>query len=252
MDDLNRNTDVDTTRGTLGADANRTARVAADTRDVDNGAGDEIGEAVGGISGVLTGAALGSLGGPVGTVIGGIAGAVSGWWAGRAISEAAGQVTGEDEDYYRTHYEGSDRRLADRSYDDVRPAYQVGHIAARNPDYRDRGFEDVEPDLRHGWSADVSQTHGNWDDVRDYARTAYDRSRTSAFGMGAVAGSSTSSGADDTGERLADRAENTWDRTKDAARDAGHRAANAIDDMKDRVDGDPASRPGTDPTDRRF
>jgi len=28
------------------------------------------------------------------------------------------------------------------------------------------------------------------------------------------------------------------------------RTANALDDMKDRVDGNPASRPGVDPTDR--
>src|SRR5512132_519621 len=110
--------------------------------------GDEIGEAAGGISGVLAGAAIGSVGGPVGTIIGGIAGAVSGWWAGRAISEAASHVTHDDEDYFRRHYERSPSRLADRSYEDVRPAYQIGHLAARNPDYAERKFEDVETDLQ--------------------------------------------------------------------------------------------------------
>jgi hypothetical protein len=29
------------------------------------------------------------------------------------------------------------------------------------------------------------------------------------------------------------------------------KARNAVDDVKDRVDGNPASRPGLDPTDRR-
>ena len=180
--------------------------------------GDEIGEAVGGISGVLTGAALGSLGGPVGTIIGGIAGAVSGWWAGRAISDAASHATDEDDAYYRSHYTtsgtaGTSRtvdgrgvtptvsaaatRDADagighatgaasgmggvtRGYDDVRPAYQIGHLAGRNPDYAGRSFDDVEPDLQRGWTPEVSARYGAWHEVRDYARSAYDRSRGTA------------------------------------------------------------------------
>lgn len=176
--------------------------------------GDEVGEAVGGISGVLTGAALGSLGGPVGTIIGGIAGAVSGWWAGRAISDAASHATDEDETYYRSHYDtnrtsagmgssmdpgmstsatsgmvgstamgtatgaSSGMSGATRSYDDVRPAYQIGHLAGRNPDYQGRSFDEVESDLRRGWTPEVSARYGKWDEVRDYARSAYDRSRS--------------------------------------------------------------------------
>jgi hypothetical protein len=141
--------------------------------------GDEIGEAVGGISGVLTGAALGSLGGPIGTIIGGLAGAVSGWWAGRAISEAASAVSDEDDAHYREHHV-SRGAAAPRGYDDARPAYQLGHLAGMNPDYRERAFDDVEPDLRRGWSDDVSRRHGAWDEARDYARHAYDRGRSRA------------------------------------------------------------------------
>ena len=114
------------------------------------GVGDHIGEAAGGISGVLAGAALGSVGGPIGTIIGGIAGAVGGWWSGRTVSEAATRLTHDDDKYYRGHYEGSSNRLADRSYDDVRPAYHLGHIASGNPDYKDRDFDAVESDLRRG------------------------------------------------------------------------------------------------------
>jgi hypothetical protein len=99
--------------------------------------GDEIGEAVGGISGVLTGAAIGSLGGPIGTIIGGIAGAVSGWWAGRAISEAAYHASQDDDEFYRGRHAGSaDAPDAGRSYDDARPAYHLGHLAGRNPEYQ--------------------------------------------------------------------------------------------------------------------
>lgn len=137
---------------------------------------DEVGEGVGGVSGVLAGAAIGSFAGPIGTVIGGIAGAVGGWWAGRELAELAHPYSPADDAFYRNHYESSDRRLADRSYDEVRPAYQLGHIAGQNPEYAGRPFESVEPDLRRGWDTATSEAHGSWDQVRGYARDAYTRS----------------------------------------------------------------------------
>jgi len=175
------------------------------------GVADHVGEATGGISGVVAGAAIGSAAGPVGTIIGGIVGAMGGWWSGRAVAEAATAITKDDDAYYRNRFASSSGRISGRTYDDVKPAYYLGHIASRNPDYRNRSFEDVERDLSRGWTSDKS--FGAWDDVREYAREGYARGRS---GM-----SSTASG-------LADR----------------------IDDFKDRVDGNPASRPGPDPTDR--
>ena len=249
--------------------------------------GDEIGEAAGGISGVLAGAAIGSVGGPIGTIIGGIAGAVSGWWAGRAISEAASRFTHDDDAAYRTHYEGSPNRLADRGYDDVRPAYQLGHIAGMNPDYSGRSFDEVEGDLRRGWTDDVSARYGSWDSVRGYARDAYERGRTSS-GLGAAAATATGAAAygagraaDDVGyaaDRAGDKMERGAERTADAARNVGHdvkrgaenlwdktkagaehlgdkvergaeRTADAVDDTKDRMDGNPASGAGPDAPD---
>jgi hypothetical protein len=177
------------------------------------GVADHVGEAAGGISGVTAGAAIGSVAGPVGTVIGGILGAMGGWWTGRAVAEAATAVTTDDDDYYRTHYDRTP--IADRRYDDVRPAYHLGHIASRNPDYRSRSFDEIEGDLRSGWTKNSNL--GSWDSVRGYAREGYTR------------GTST-------------------------LRAAGNRVADAADDLKDRVDGNPASRPGPDATDnnRRF
>src|SRR6185437_6520107 len=78
--------------------------------------GDEIGEAAGGISGVLVGAGIGSAAGPIGTLIGGIAGALGGWWVGRALAEAAGSLSNEDEDYCRAYYDSLASRAADRAY----------------------------------------------------------------------------------------------------------------------------------------
>jgi hypothetical protein len=141
--------------------------------DSDPGVGDEVGEAVGGVSGVVAGAAIGSAGGPIGTIIGGIAGAVGGWWAGRAVSEATHKFTQEDDSLYRERFENTPGRLADRNYDDVRPAYQLGHIASMNPDYLGRPFSEIEPDLQHGWGNDLRARHGDWSTVRPYAEDAY-------------------------------------------------------------------------------
>ena len=244
--------------------------------------GDEVGEAAGGISGVLAGAAIGSLGGPLGTIIGGLAGAVSGWWAGRAISEAASRFSHHDDAAFRTHYEGSSSRLADRSYDDVRPAYQLGHLASQNPDYASRIFDEIETDLRKGWTDDVRTRHGEWDSVRGYARDAYERGRSgssaagaagatatgaAAYGAGRTAdaaadlGNDAKRGAENLGHDAKQGAENAWDATKRGAENAwdatkrgaerlGDKVADGTDDLKDRVDGDPATRPGPDATDR--
>ena len=141
--------------------------------------GDVVAETTGGLAGAATGAAIGSLGGPIGTVVGAIAGAVGGWWSGRAISEAASTFTDDDDAYYRSQF--NSRRaggaLSANAYDDYRPAYQLGHLAAQNPDYADRDFDYVEKDLRRGWTDDVSQRYGAWENVRDHARSGFDRGR---------------------------------------------------------------------------
>ena len=276
MDEMDRNErDLDATRR---ADSSRLNDTVANGDTV----GDEVGEAAGGISGVLAGAAIGSLGGPLGTIIGGLAGAVSGWWAGRAISEAASHYTHHDDAAYRSHYEGSSNRLADRSYDDVRPAYQLGHLASRNPDYANRNFDEIETDLRQGWTDDVRARHGDWDSVRGYARDAYDRGRSgssaagmagatatgaAAYGAGRTAdaagdlghdvargtenlGHDVKRGAENLGHDVKQGTENAWDATKRGAERLGDKVADGADDLKDRVDGDPATRPGRDATDR--
>jgi hypothetical protein len=179
--------------------------------------GDQVGEAVGSVSGAVTGAAIGSAGGPIGTIIGGIAGAAGGWWAGRTVAEAASRFTSDDDEYYRSEYENRPERLADRSYEDVRPAYQLGHVAGLNPDYQGRTFDAVEYDLQRGWSNDVRARHGDWSSVRPYAEEAYNR-----------------------GSSLNDVASVT-------ARESANKSVNSQENLSD-----PASIPAPDPTERRF
>ena len=133
-----------------------------------------VGESAGGFVGASTGLAIGAIGGPLGAVIGGLAGAVGGWWAGREI---AGAITTEDDDAFRRHFESTPERLADRPYEQIRPAYVAGHLAGRNPEYAGRSFENVESDLRCGWNDEVIEQCGEWPAVRRYARVAFDRAR---------------------------------------------------------------------------
>lgn len=139
--------------------------------------GDEIGEAVGGIGGVFAGAGIGSIAGPVGTVIGGIVGALGGWWSGRAVAEATDAISNEDEEYYRKVWEGTENRPADRSFEDARPAYYLGHVAAHNPEYVNRSWSDVQQDLSRGWSDEHVKRYGSWQAVSGYARAGYERGR---------------------------------------------------------------------------
>jgi photosynthetic reaction center H subunit len=148
-----------------------------------------------------------------------------------------------------------------------------------------RGFLDERPNALANRPADMSSNRGGDFYANPYydAR-AFDGSRrsTSAAGMGSgAADRATTSGI---GDRLADaadnvkdrvdgnpasrpgpdatdrpisaggatgRADSAWERTKDAASNVGNRVANAADNVKDRIDGNPASRPGPDATDRR-
>ena len=138
------------------------------------GASNLAGEAAGGIGGTVAGAALGTLiAGPVGAAVGVIAGAVGGWWAGRAATDKNELYTEADDEYYRGRYESLPDRPADRGFDEVRPAYCLGHYAACNPDYSGRSFEEVEADLQRGWTDDLSSRYGEWGTMRGHAREAY-------------------------------------------------------------------------------
>ncbi|MGQ0712719.1 MAG: hypothetical protein ACT4PJ_03185 [Gemmatimonadaceae bacterium] len=134
--------------------------------------------AVGGLGGALAGAGLGTVvAGPVGAIVGAIAGSVGGWWAGRAASDAGAAITTNDDATYQSLYEQSPHRTADRSYEDVRHFYHLGHIAGDCPDYGDCTFEQVEADLQKGWTDDLRMKYGDWAQARPFAREAFTRRR---------------------------------------------------------------------------
>ena len=163
------------TNDSLTGKTSRAADGSANVHGVADTTGDVVGGTTGGVAGAATGAALGSLGGPIGTIIGGLAGAVGGWWSGRAISEAASTFNDDDDAHYQSHFQSTSAKSGSSgraSYNDVRPAYQLGHLAGVNPDYRNRSFDEVEPHLQNAYSSSGKK---DWSDVRGHARDAYSR-----------------------------------------------------------------------------
>ena len=80
----------------------------------------------------------------------------------------------DDDAFFRSHFERVNH-LADRSYEQVRPAYRLGQDAAL-ADSRSADFETIEKDLENGW-LNIRVGSGDWASVRQFAREAFDRTR---------------------------------------------------------------------------
>ncbi|HEX5438889.1 MAG TPA: hypothetical protein VFW98_17180 [Gemmatimonadaceae bacterium] len=132
--------------------------------------------AAGTLGGILAGGTTGMLVlGPIGAAVAAIAGALGGWWSTASVTRAARNFTDEEDRYYREYYESLPNRPVDRAYEDVRAAYQLGYVAAHNPTYSGKSFDEIEPELRQAWTAEMRQRAGDWAAARSYVRTAYER-----------------------------------------------------------------------------
>jgi hypothetical protein len=142
------------------------------------------GAAAGAVAGMAAGLSTGALGVvavPVGAVLGALAGGVGGWFAGEAAADT--MYTADDDAHYRALYESTPDRPADRGYDTARPAYQLGHLAAYNPNYQGRDFDVIEPELQRAWGGDLTTHHGDWTFARRFARDAYGHARSAGAGV---------------------------------------------------------------------
>ncbi|RYF56324.1 MAG: hypothetical protein EOO29_52670, partial [Comamonadaceae bacterium] len=106
-----------------------------------------IGTGVGATGGAVAGAAAGSLGGPIGAAVGGVVGAVAGGLAGKAAAESV-NPTAEDA-YWRGSYDREPYYEDGRSYEEYRPAYELGWSARDR--YQGQDFDAVEPHLARDW-----------------------------------------------------------------------------------------------------
>ena len=121
----------------------------------------------GGIAGAAGGAVIGGvIGGPVGAAIGAAAGAIAG-------ASAADQIQDEldpklEEAYWRENYMHQPYYKSGDKYESYLPAYRFGWESASRPEFANRKFEEVEPELQKNWK-------GNWGTDRLIVRDAFMR-----------------------------------------------------------------------------
>ena len=136
------------------------------------------GAAAGATAGLVT-VSTGPIGFMIGAVVGAMAGSLGGWFGGKSVTEV--RYDEEQDAHYRALYEGG--TPTDRGFESARPAYQLGHVAAHNPDWVGRDFSAVEPELRRAWDGDLRTQHrAEWEAVRPYARDAYGHARSEGAG----------------------------------------------------------------------
>ncbi|MDR6214800.1 PA2169 family four-helix-bundle protein [Paracidovorax wautersii] len=149
-----------------------------------------VGTGVGAAGGAVAGAAAGSLGGPIGAAVGGVAGAVVGGLAGKAAAESV-NPTAEDA-YWRESYQREPYYSGDRTYDEYRPAYELGWSSVGR---YEGDFDTVEPHLARDWGQARGTSGLEWDEARPATRAAWERAgsgtTTATAGAGLAAGAAT-------------------------------------------------------------
>jgi len=100
----------------------------------------------------------------------------------RAVSTGTGGLAaGEDldpvaeGDYWRENFRRRPYYEAEREYSDYEPAYRYGWERAGLSEYRNRGFEEVELELRNEWEELPDDSLPDWDRARGPARDAFER-----------------------------------------------------------------------------
>lgn len=157
-----------------------------------------VGVAGGGTGGALAGAAVGgAIGGPIGAAVGGAIGAVAGGLGGKAAAEAVNPTN--ESTYWQREHKNRPYVRKDVGYDFYEPGYRYGWEAASRPDFANRSFEAVEPDLERNWSTYRGPSTTEWRDVRDATRDSYERVRTGAHRNAEFAG---------------DKADSVWEQMK--------------------------------------
>jgi hypothetical protein len=130
------------------------------------GAADAGTAAAGAAAGALGGAALG----PAGALAGGAVGGLAGLLAGSRIRDAPDFSESEDEHYRRLHERTTG---AEMPYEHVRDLYRLGHMIGGNPEYGERQWRDIEPEIADAWTAAQRETWGEWREASRYVQRGY-------------------------------------------------------------------------------
>ncbi|WP_227496458.1 YsnF/AvaK domain-containing protein [Massilia litorea] len=86
-------------------------------------------------------------------------------------------TTDDDDSYYRNHYNATYSSTAGASgYDSYKPAYSYGSEMRQSQMYRNRPWDEVEPDLRSGWEArNTGNTGSTWENMKAAVRHGWDK-----------------------------------------------------------------------------
>ena len=89
-------------------------------------------------------------------------------------------TTDDDDSYYRNHYNATYSSTAGASaYDSYKPAYSYGSEMRQSQMYRNRPWDEVEPELRSGWEARYGNSTGStgstWENMKAAVRHGWDK-----------------------------------------------------------------------------
>ncbi|MBV7539259.1 hypothetical protein KW842_26155 [Duganella sp. sic0402] len=82
-------------------------------------------------------------------------------------------LTGSEEaedDYFRSHWE---KTYTGGTYQEYDPAYRYGESLKDNPTYRDKEWNDVEPEARTSWES--QQPQSSWEKFKDAVKHGWER-----------------------------------------------------------------------------
>lgn len=93
-----------------------------------------------------------------------------------AVKHGWDRMTNDDDDsYYRNHYNAT-YSSAGGDYDQYKPAYSYGSQMRNSDLYRNRPWDDVEPDLRSNWEKqNAGKTGSTWENMKAAVRHGWDR-----------------------------------------------------------------------------
>jgi hypothetical protein len=81
-----------------------------------------------------------------------------------------GDDRADDDEYFRSHWETT---YKGGTYQEFDPAYRYGESMKGNPGYRDKEWNDVEPELRAGWES--TQPQSSWDKFKEAVKHGWER-----------------------------------------------------------------------------
>ncbi|MBD8528516.1 YsnF/AvaK domain-containing protein [Massilia sp. CFBP 13647] len=93
-----------------------------------------------------------------------------------AVKSGWDKMTSDDDDsYYRNHYNATYSSTGTSDYDKYKPAYSYGSEMRQSDLYRNRPWDDVEPDLRTNWESRNGSTGSTWENMKDAVRHGWNK-----------------------------------------------------------------------------